>query len=119
MDDAMLAYPISGRVRGAWRRSSRELVERLLPSALSALHGILWSLASVLIALGVWQLVCLTVSPDFPTPLASFRVLVELLGSAFTTVNGTRGIGYQVVASMKRIAIGFSLSAAVAIPVGI
>jgi nitrate/nitrite transport system permease protein len=86
---------------------------------MSMLRGFLWNLGSVAIALGVWQLVCLTVSPDFPTPLASFRVCVELLGSAFTKESGTLGIGYQLLASLRRIAIGYTLSAAVAIPAGV
>ena len=33
-------------------------------------------------------------------------------------MDGTPGIGFQVLASMRRIAIGFTLSAAVAIPAG-
>ncbi len=119
MDDVALTFPLSHRARGAWRRTASDVMERALPAALSALQGTLWSMASVAIALSVWQLVCLTISPDFPTPLASFRVCVELLGTAFTKVDGTLGIGSQVLASMKRIVIGFSLSAAVAIPAGI
>jgi nitrate/nitrite transport system permease protein len=73
----------------------------------------------VTIALTAWQLVCLTISKDFPTPLASMRVTLELLRNAFAKVDGMPGIGFQVLASMRRIAIGFSLSAAVAIPAGI
>ena len=105
--------------RGEWRRHARELSERVLPPILATLRSVGWNLASVAIALGVWQLVCLTVSPDFPTPLASIRVTFDLVGSAFTKVDGTPGIGLQVAASMRRIAIGFTLSAAVAIPAGI
>jgi nitrate/nitrite transport system permease protein len=105
--------------RGEWRRQARELSNRALSAMLAALRSAGWSLASVAIALGAWQLVCLTVSPDFPTPLASFRVTLDLLGTAFTKVGGTPGIGLQVAASMRRIAIGFTLSAAVAIPAGI
>lgn len=78
-----------------------------------------WSLASLAIVLSVWQLICLTVSRDFPSPEASFRVALTLLGSAFVRVDGTPGIGLQALASMRRIAIGFSLSAAVAIPAGV
>lgn len=78
-----------------------------------------WSLASLAIVLSVWQLICLTVSRDFPSPEASFRVALTLLGSAFVRVDGTPGIGLQALASMRRIAIGFSLSAVVAIPAGV
>ncbi|MEO6526568.1 MAG: nitrate ABC transporter permease [Gemmatimonadaceae bacterium] len=94
-------------------------MDRAAPAALQAVRASLWNLASLALALSVWQLVCLTVSPDFPTPLASFRVCVQLLGTAFTKIDGTPGIGFQVLASLRRIAIGFALSAAVAIPAGV
>jgi nitrate/nitrite transport system permease protein len=118
MEDISLAIP-GVEARGDWHRRVRELSERALPAAAAAARSAAWSLGSLAIALGVWQLVCLTISKDFPTPLASFRVTVELLRNAFAKVDGTPGIGLQVLASMRRIAIGFSLSAAVAIPAGI
>jgi len=105
--------------RGDRRPWARELSGRVLPAAASAVRSAAWSLGSVTIALGVWQLVCLTISKDFPTPLASLRVTLDLLGNAFAKVDGVPGIGFQVLASMRRIAIGFTLSAAVAIPAGI
>ena len=102
-----------------WRVRARELWARAQPATASAARSAGWSLGSVAIALGTWQLVCLTISKDFPTPLASLRVTLELLRNAFVKVDGIPGIGFQVLASMRRIAIGFTLSAAVAIPAGI
>jgi nitrate/nitrite transport system permease protein len=118
MEDMSLALPRLA-ARADRHRRLRELAERALSIAASALRSAGWSLASVAIALGTWQLVCMTISRDFPTPFASFRVAVELLAGAFTTVDGTSGIGLQVLASMRRIAVGFTLSAAVAIPSGV
>src|SRR5687767_567684 len=118
MEEMSLALPRFG-ARADWQRRVREIPERVLPLAASALRSAGWSLASVAIALAMWQLVCLTISRDFPTPLASFRVALELLQHAFTKVDGTPGIGLQVLASMRRIAVGFTLSAAVAIPAGV
>src|SRR5215212_1795094 len=109
--------------RAEQRRSERgqlaELLDRARPAALSALRSALWSLGSVAIALAFWQVVCLTVSKDFPTPLASFRVCVRCLGSAFSREAARLGIGWQVAASLRRIVIGSTLSAAVAIPAGV
>ena len=118
MEDMSIALPRVG-ARMDWPRRATVLVDRAIPPILSALRSAGWSLASVAIALGAWQLVCSTISKDFPTPLASARVALELLGSAFTTIDGTPGIGLQVLASMRRIAVGFTLSAAVAIPAGV
>lgn len=118
MEEVSLPMPRVA-VRRDWRRRADALAARALPTTASALRSGAWSLGSVALVLGVWQLVCLTISKDFPTPLASFRVTVELLRNAFTRVDGTPGIGFQVLASIRRIAIGFSLSAAVAIPAGV
>jgi nitrate/nitrite transport system permease protein len=118
MEQVSLVMPGVG-TRGDFRRRVRELSARVLPAAASVARSAGWSLASLAIALGVWQFVCLTISKDFPTPVASLRVTLELLGNAFTKVDGIPGIGLQVLASMQRIAIGFTLSAAVAIPAGI
>ena len=114
-----VALPHTIEPRGVVRGQLADLLARARPAALSALRSALWSLGSVAIVLGFWQLICLTVSKDFPTPLASFRVCIELLGSAFSREAGHLGIGWQVAASLRRIAIGFSLSAAVAIPAGV
>jgi len=118
MEDVTLAIPRFD-ARGTWRRRARDLAGRALPTTQAWVQSAAWALASVAIAIGTWELVCLTVSRDFPTPLASFRVAVGLLGTAFVKVDGTPGIGLQVLASMRRIAIGFTLSAAVAIPAGV
>jgi nitrate/nitrite transport system permease protein len=119
MEEAALPMSTSVEPRSGWRRSVPEAITRSIPAALNALRGSLWNLGSLAIALAVWQLVCLTVSRDFPTPLASFRVCAQLVGTAFTKIDGTLGIGYQVLASLRRIAIGYTLSAAVAIPAGV
>jgi nitrate/nitrite transport system permease protein len=118
MEDMSLVMP-GVATRDDWRLRARELSARVLPVAAAAARSAAWSLGSVTIALGVWQLVCLTISKDFPTPIASLGVTLELLRNAFTKVDGVPGIGFQVLASMRRIAIGFTLSAAVAIPAGI
>ena len=80
---------------------------------------LLWNLASLALALSVWQLVCLTLAPDFPTPVASVRELVALLADPWSADMNRMGIGRQVAASLGRVLVGFGLSALVAIPLGI
>jgi nitrate/nitrite transport system permease protein len=118
MEDMSLVIPRFAS-RDDRRVRARELIQRALSAAAGTARSAAWSLGSVAIALAVWELVCLTISKDFPTPLASLRVTLDLLGNAFAKVDGVPGIGFQVVASMRRIAIGFTVSAAVAIPAGI
>jgi len=122
MEDVTMHLP-SGVALGRRREGARDrLYARLARgtvAARSAVRSAGWSLASLAIVLGVWQLVCLTVSRDFPSPMASLRVALTLLGGAFVRVDGVPGIGLQALASMRRIVVGFSLSAAVAIPAGV
>jgi nitrate/nitrite transport system permease protein len=105
--------PLSGAPRAGG------LAERLAGRVSTVGTGLLWNLASLALALSVWQLVCLTLAPDFPTPLASFRELVALLADPWSADMNRVGIARQVAASLGRVLIGFGLSALVAIPVGI
>ncbi len=83
----------------------------------SALNFV-WLLASLtLLAVG-WQIVCMTIGKDLPTPLTATATLIEMLKTPFSTDPNNMGIGLQLGASLKRVAIGFSLGAALAIPLG-
>lgn len=115
---ALALPPTSGvpRARGPLPgEAGAETIARLVAFGTS----MLWNLASFSLALTVWQIICLTVAPDFPTPLASFREMVALLSTFWSSDHNNYGIGRQVAASLGRVIIGFGLSAIVAIPVGI
>jgi nitrate/nitrite transport system permease protein len=122
MEDVTMHLP-NGVALGHRREGVRDRLYAQLARGSVAVRAAMrsagWSLASLAIVLAVWQLVCLTVSRDFPSPMASLRVALTLFGSAFARVGGVPGIGLQAIASMRRIAVGFSLSAAVAIPAGV
>jgi nitrate/nitrite transport system permease protein len=85
---------------------------------LSAVN-VAWNLASLgLLVLG-WQIVCMTIGKDLPTPLTATATLIELLRTPFNTDPNNIGIGVQLGASLKRVTIGFFLGAMVAIPLGV
>jgi nitrate/nitrite transport system permease protein len=67
---------------------------------------------------GVWALVSLR-SPDIPSPLATFWQAVEVFSNPFYK-NGPndQGVGWNVLNSLQRVALGFGLAAAVGIPMG-
>lgn len=94
-------------------------IARVLKRAGAILSGLAWNLASLALALGIWQLVCVGISPDLPTPLSTLQTLLALLSDPWSTDLNSYGIGRQVGASMGRVAIGFTLSALVAVPIGI
>jgi len=66
----------------------------------------------------VWQLVAASNS-NFPSPLVTWDAAVKLFADPFYS-NGPndQGIGWNILASLKRVALGFGLAAAVGIPLG-
>ncbi|QDY42194.1 nitrate ABC transporter permease [Candidatus Pantoea soli] len=88
-------------------RRLRPLLQRLIPAA-----------CGVLLLLFLWQLASLS-AKGFPTPLATWQAAVTLFADPFYN-NGPndQGIGWNVVASLQRVAIGFGLAALAGIPAG-
>jgi nitrate/nitrite transport system permease protein len=78
-----------------------------------------WTCASFTLLIAAWQIVCLTIGKDLPTPATAAATLWALLQNPFSTDPSNVGIGVQLGASLQRVAIGFSLGAAVAIPFGV
>jgi nitrate/nitrite transport system permease protein len=66
----------------------------------------------------VWQIVA-TSNGNFPTPAVTWAEAVKLFADPFYS-NGPndQGIGWNILASLKRVAMGFGLAAAAGIPLG-
>ncbi len=87
--------------------ATRRAVQKTIPAALGAL---------VLIA--VWQIAAMS-SNGFPTPLNTWEAAKVIFADPFYIAGpNDMGIGWNVLASLKRVAIGFGLAALVGIPVG-
>ncbi len=88
-------------------RDHRELWLRVLPPLIG--FGLM---------IGIWALLTQR-SENFPTPLATFHSAVELFADPFYR-NGPndQGIGWNVLLSLERVALGFGLAALVGIPMG-
>ncbi|KNZ33717.1 MAG: nitrate ABC transporter permease [Methylibium sp. NZG] len=67
---------------------------------------------------GIWALFTMN-SKTFPTPAATFEAAVKLFADPFYS-NGPndQGIGWNILFSLERVAVGFGLAAAVGIPLG-
>jgi nitrate/nitrite transport system permease protein len=67
---------------------------------------------------GIWALLTMN-STSFPTPAATFEEAVKLFADPFYR-NGPndQGIGWNILFSLQRVAVGFGLAALVGIPVG-
>ena len=92
----------------AWRRST------MSPKVMAFVAPLLGLAFLVL----VWQLIALNNS-QFPTPLVTLKEAIKLFSDPFyRTGPNDQGIGWNILASLQRVAIGFGLAAIVGIPLG-
>lgn len=67
---------------------------------------------------GIWGLLTQN-STVFPTPAATFDAAVKLFADPFYSKGpNDQGIGWNILFSLQRVAVGFGLAAAVGIPLG-
>ena len=80
--------------------------------------AVLPPLLGIGLLVGIWT-VATAGSSSLPTPAATFEAAVKLFADPFYR-NGPndQGIGWNVLNSLQRVAIGFGLAAAVGIPLG-
>ncbi|ADP18440.1 nitrate ABC transporter, permease protein [Achromobacter xylosoxidans A8] len=83
-----------------------------------ALRAVVGPVAGFALFVLVWQVVALRI-PEIPTPGVTWRAAVELFSDPFYD-NGPndKGIGWNLLASLERVAIGFGLAALIGIPAG-
>ncbi|OUM01251.1 nitrate ABC transporter permease [Variovorax sp. JS1663] len=67
----------------------------------------------------VWELVALKSSNGFPSPAAVWQQAVTVFSDPFYSKGpNDQGVGWNVLSSLQRVALGFGLAAAVGIPAG-
>ncbi|QGH63233.1 nitrate ABC transporter permease [Serratia proteamaculans] len=72
----------------------------------------------LVLTLVVWQVAALN-SKGFPTPWATWQAALVLFADPFYSAGpNDQGIGWNVLASLQRVATGFGLAALVGIPAG-
>jgi nitrate/nitrite transport system permease protein len=94
-------YKIGGKQR------SRAFLLAVLPPVLGLAFLVL-----------VWQIISAKTS-SFPTPYVTWQEAVRLFSDPFYSKGpNDQGIGWNILASLKRVAVGFGMAAAVGIPLG-
>ncbi|AUX93283.1 nitrate ABC transporter permease [Mixta gaviniae] len=102
----MALPPVAPRPRRR-RWSAKPLLRRLIPPG-----------CGLLLLLTVWQIAAMS-SSGFPTPLKTWQAALPLFADPFYDGGpNDRGIGWNVIASLTRVAVGFGLAALVGIPAG-
>jgi len=85
-----------------------ELAQRVVPPALG-----------LLLLIGIWYLVSVSSGSSIPAPLETWNQAMVIFADPFYR-NGPndQGVGWNVLMSLQRVAMGFGLAAAVGIPLG-
>lgn len=106
--EVILLPPVQVRRRPSrFSRPLRDVVQRIVPAILG--------LGLLVVA---WQLAAIN-SKGFPTPLSTLDSALTLFADPFYNDGpNDMGIGWNVLASLRRVAIGFGLAALVGIPLG-
>jgi nitrate/nitrite transport system permease protein len=100
------AEPAPAAAREPWV-DGRALAARLLPP-----------LAGIALLIGIWALLTMKGS-SFPTPAATFAEAVRVFSDPFYSKGpNDQGIGWNILFSLERVALGFGLAALVGIPAG-
>src|SRR5688500_1376218 len=89
---------------------------RRVPPAVSAVG---WALVGAAGFTLLWQLAAAR-SPDLPSPIEAFRAFRNLVSDPFYDHGpNDKGIGRQLLVSLIRVGKGFTLAAALGVPVGL
>ncbi len=69
--------------------------------------------------IGIWALVSLGTSSSIPSPIDTFKQAVTVFSDPFYRKGpNDQGVGWNILMSLQRVAIGFGMAAAVGIPAG-
>jgi len=81
-------------------------------------ESVLPPLLGIAVFILIWALVSLT-SPNLPGPVKTWDSAVVLFSHPFyRNTPNDQGIGWNILASLQRVGIGFSMAAAIGIPLG-
>ncbi len=98
---------LAPRAPSAWARGVRSLGRKVLPP-----------LAGMALLVAVWALLTAN-GGSIPTPWATFEEAVKLFADPFYRKGpNDQGIGWNILYSLERVALGFGLAALVGIPLG-
>jgi nitrate/nitrite transport system permease protein len=93
--------------------------KRLSPGVQKFVEVLLPPLLGILLFIGVWAIIAQTSSGRLPGPAKTWISAVEVFSHPFYVKGpNDQGIGWNILSSLQRVGIGFSLAALVGIPVG-
>ena len=85
----------------------------------AAIMAVLPPLMGLGLLVGIWALVSLGTASSIPSPLETAKQAVTIFSDPFYRKGpNDQGVGWNVLMSLQRVAMGFGLAAAVGIPLG-
>ncbi|HEY9210501.1 MAG TPA: nitrate ABC transporter permease [Methylotenera sp.] len=98
--------------------STKQKAEKLGLKIHNFIKWLLPPVFGILMMLAVWTLISYQ-SPNLPGPLKTWHSAVELFSDPFYN-NGPNdmGVGWNILNSLKRVALGFGMAAMIGIPIG-
>lgn len=96
--------------------SNNPVLKTIAPIA----RKVLPPLIALSVLLIIWQILCSSPTSNLPSPLKTFQETSTLIFDPFFDNGGTnKGLFWQLLASLERVAIGYSLAVVVGISIGI
>lgn len=85
------------------------------------MRKVLAPMVAIAILLIIWQLLCSGETPRLPSPITMIKETWDplIINPFFDNGGVDKGLGLQIFASLKRVALGFSLATVVGIALGI
>ncbi len=81
--------------------------------------SVLPPVCGVALLIGIWSLVSISSGSSIPSPAATWTQAVEIFSDPFYRKGpNDQGVGWNVLMSLERVAVGFGLAALVGIPLG-
>jgi len=118
-EPAPVPVAVSGPARTATpRKPAAAIAARRAQPFATAVRRVAPPLTGIALVLLVWQVIAAQ-NEAFPSPLVTWQAALELFADPFYRNSpNDQGIGWNVLASLQRVAIGFGLAALIGIPLG-
>jgi nitrate/nitrite transport system permease protein len=121
MEVVFRTVEVEKEVRGSKEKKEggQRMSARKRRFSFSRLDRLILPMMVFVIALVVWEAISQTVAPMLPGPIRTAVKSWDLIRDPFFDRGpNNKGLGWQLLYSLGRVAIGFSLAAAVGIPIG-
>jgi len=124
--EASLPLPRAGEGRGeaaphpnSLPKGEREQKQRTPIDLRAFWMRVLPPLAGFGLLLLIWEIVAMKSTTGFPTPAATWQQALTVFSDPFYSKGpNDQGVGWNVLSSLQRVALGFGLAALVGIPAG-